>query len=48
MKAKWVTAVFVASALLVPVEGFAADAKEVVDDSVITTKIKPSSRLTSR
>jgi hyperosmotically inducible periplasmic protein len=40
MKAKWVTAVLVAGALLVPVEGFTADAKEVVDDSVITTKIK--------
>ena len=40
MKAKWVTAVLVAGALLIPVEGFTADAKEVVDDSVITTKIK--------
>jgi hyperosmotically inducible protein len=50
MKAKWATACFVAGALLVPVAGYTADAKEtpsktesakeVVDDSVITTKIK--------
>ena len=50
MKAKWATTCFVAGALLVPVAGYTADtketpsktesAKEVVADSVITTKIK--------
>jgi hyperosmotically inducible protein len=50
MKAKWATACFVAGALLMPIAGYAADAKEtpsktdaakeVVSDSVITTKIK--------
>jgi hyperosmotically inducible periplasmic protein len=51
MKATWTTACLVAGALLVPVAGYAADtketpskttesAKEVVSDSMITTKIK--------
>ncbi|HEY3178363.1 MAG TPA: BON domain-containing protein [Casimicrobiaceae bacterium] len=49
MKAKWATTCFVAGALLVPIAGYTADtkepsktesAKEVVADSVITTKIK--------
>ena len=50
MKAKWAITCFVMGALLVPVAGYTADtketpsktesAKEVVADSVITTKIK--------
>jgi hyperosmotically inducible protein len=47
MNAKWATTWLVAGALLVPVAGYTADtpsktesAKEVVSDSVITTKIK--------
>jgi hyperosmotically inducible periplasmic protein len=49
MKAKLAAACIMAGALLVPVAGYTADtkepskmdaAKEVVDDSVITTKIK--------
>ena len=49
MKAKLATVCFIAGALLVPVAGYTADtketsksetAKEFVDDSVITTKIK--------
>jgi len=49
MKAKLAAVCFIAGALLVPVAGYTADtkepskmdsAKEVIDDSVITTKIK--------